>query len=50
MINPCRYCNKRQTGCHDHCLDYKNFKAKISIRDHNKAKFFMLPARPSKTK
>lgn len=25
---PCRYCTKRHAACHDHCDDYKAWKAR----------------------
>lgn len=27
---PCYKCEKRQDVCHDHCQEYKEFKAKIN--------------------
>jgi hypothetical protein len=53
MKNPCRYCEKRQLGCHGTCPDYAAFKEKLERakevkRQELNADNFILRPVPSK--
>jgi len=39
MSTCCRGCEKRYLGCHDHCEDYKAFKAEIEERKRREKEF-----------
>lgn len=29
IMSPCKYCNARNLGCHDHCLEYLKYSQEL---------------------